>query len=50
LPYEKEKVEVKQISKNIWKIQLGSEVVGNIEIERNLAMWKICYVWETKLE
>jgi hypothetical protein len=50
-PYELEKVDVKQISKKTWKIQLGGEMFGKVEIERNLAMWKICYMWDkTKLE
>lgn len=50
-PYELEEVEVKQISKKIWEIQLGGEVLGSIEIERDLVMWKICYMWDKiKLE
>jgi hypothetical protein len=50
-PYELEKVEVKQIGKKIWKIQLGGEMLGSVEIERSFSMWKICYMWDkTKLE
>ena len=50
-PYGLEEVEVKQISKKIWKIELGGEVLGSVEIERNLVMRKICYMWDKmKLE
>ncbi|MDE7252476.1 MAG: hypothetical protein K2O32_05970 [Acetatifactor sp.] len=50
-PYQLEEVEVKQISKKEWKIQLDEEVLGKIEIERNFVMWKICYMWDKmKLE
>lgn len=45
-PYELGEVEVKQISKKVWEIQLDGEVLGSIEIERNLVMWKICYMWD----
>jgi hypothetical protein len=50
-PYELEAVEVKQISKKIWEIQLDGEALGSVEIERDFGMWKICYMWDKiKLE
>ncbi|MBD5522423.1 MAG: hypothetical protein HDR03_14570 [Lachnospiraceae bacterium] len=45
-PYELGDAEVIQTGKRIWKIQLDGEVLGKIEIERNLVMWKICYIWD----
>lgn len=50
-PYKLGEAEVRQTGKKIWEIQMDGEVLGNIEIERNLFMWKICYMWdELKLE
>ena len=47
-PYQLEEVEIKQIDKKKWEIQLDGEVLGSIEIERNLLMRKICYIWDKK--
>lgn len=50
-PYKLDEAEVRQTGKKIWEIRIDGKTLGNIEMERSLFMWKICYMWDKpKLE